>query len=238
MRSAPYLCRPHAWRRPETRDRVGRHMLALTTYMGHTCVASTYWYLESTPHLMVDIAEPVKPLCYGGTVMTPIAPHITAFLRERLPLPAGRQCPYVRELCLYVSTALDVREPAAAPQPSALCLEHLDAALVMAFLAHLEAERGNSPRTRNTRLAAIKSFWRFLEYRVPSLLEHSRRCWPFRPRKPLCHSSPISPCPRCTPFSRPRMSTHARAYKIGPCCIWALPQACGCRSSARSPARQ
>lgn len=41
---------------PETRDRVGRHMLALTTYMGHTCVASTYWYLESTPLLMADIA--------------------------------------------------------------------------------------------------------------------------------------------------------------------------------------
>ena len=32
-------------------------MLALTTYMGHAKVASTYWYLESTPELMVDIAQ-------------------------------------------------------------------------------------------------------------------------------------------------------------------------------------
>lgn len=45
----------------------------------------------------------------------------------------------------------------------------------MDFLAHLEAGRGNSPSTRNVRLAAIKSFMRFVEYRVPSLLEQSRR---------------------------------------------------------------
>jgi integrase/recombinase XerD len=53
---------------PETRDRVGRHMLALTTYMGHTCVASTYWYLESTPHLMMDIARTCETFVHGGTV--------------------------------------------------------------------------------------------------------------------------------------------------------------------------
>jgi len=34
---------------PETRDRIGRHMLALTTYMATPCVASTYWSLASTP---------------------------------------------------------------------------------------------------------------------------------------------------------------------------------------------
>jgi site-specific recombinase XerD len=60
-------------------------------------------------------------------------------------------------------------------RPSALCLEQIDAPLVMAFLAHCETARGNSASTRNTRLAAIKSFMRFVEYRVPPLLEHSRR---------------------------------------------------------------
>lgn len=38
------------------RDHVGRHLLALTTYMGHTCVASTYWYLRASPQLFGDIA--------------------------------------------------------------------------------------------------------------------------------------------------------------------------------------
>ena len=58
--------------------------------------------------------------------------------------------------------------------PSALCLEQLDASLLMDFLQHLETERGNSPRTRNARLVAIKSFMRFMEHRVPALLEQSR----------------------------------------------------------------
>jgi integrase len=51
---------------PETRDAIGRHTLALTTYMGHTCVASTYWYLESTPQLMADIARSCEVFLYGG----------------------------------------------------------------------------------------------------------------------------------------------------------------------------
>lgn len=51
---------------PESRDAIGRHTLALTTYMGHTCVASTYGYLESTPQLMADIARSCEAFLYGG----------------------------------------------------------------------------------------------------------------------------------------------------------------------------
>lgn len=54
-------------RSPETRDQIGRHTLALTTYMGHVCVASTYWYLERTPQLMVDIAATCEAFVHGGT---------------------------------------------------------------------------------------------------------------------------------------------------------------------------
>ena len=42
---------------PDGRDHISRHMLALTTYMGHARVKSTYWYLSRTPQLMGDIAE-------------------------------------------------------------------------------------------------------------------------------------------------------------------------------------
>lgn len=42
---------------PDDRDHIRRHMLALTTYMGHARVESTYWYLERTPQLMGDIAQ-------------------------------------------------------------------------------------------------------------------------------------------------------------------------------------
>lgn len=48
----------HALRRcGANRDVVERHMLALSTYMGHVSVTSTYWYLEQTPELMRDIAD-------------------------------------------------------------------------------------------------------------------------------------------------------------------------------------
>ena len=51
---------------PGSRDQVGRHMLALTTYMGHAKVESTYWYLESTPELMTDIARCCEAFVKGG----------------------------------------------------------------------------------------------------------------------------------------------------------------------------
>ncbi len=58
--------------------------------------------------------------------------------------------------------------------PSSLTLEQLDSPLILAFLEHLEESRGNAPTTRNARLAAIKSFARFIEYRVPSAIEQVR----------------------------------------------------------------
>ena len=39
------------------RDKVSRHMIALSTYLGHAHVASTYWYLEGTPALLRSIAD-------------------------------------------------------------------------------------------------------------------------------------------------------------------------------------
>ena len=56
-------------------------------------------------------------------------------------------------------------------KPSRLHVEQLDAKLILDFLTHIEGERGNGAATRNLRLAAIKSFMRYVEYRVPSLLE-------------------------------------------------------------------
>ncbi len=107
--------------------------------------------------------------------MTPIAPHITAFLMERLPLEraaSDNTCAsytYAFKLLFtYASERLKV-------PPSALCLEQLDAPLVVGFLHHLETERGNGAGSRNSRLAAIKSFMHFLEYRVPAALEQIRR---------------------------------------------------------------
>ena len=41
---------------PIGRQRIGQHMLALATYLGHVNIDATYWYLETTPELLHDIA--------------------------------------------------------------------------------------------------------------------------------------------------------------------------------------
>ena len=51
--------------------------------------------------------------------------------------------------------------------PSALALDDLDTPTIGAFLDHIEKERGNSPRTRNARLAAIHSFFQYAALQAP-----------------------------------------------------------------------
>ena len=48
------------------RQAVARHMLALSTYLGHAHLADTYWYLEATPKLLADVAERSEALATGG----------------------------------------------------------------------------------------------------------------------------------------------------------------------------
>ena len=49
--------------------------------------------------------------------------------------------------------------------PTDLHLEDLNAALVLDFLDHLEKERGNSVRSRNARLAAIRAFLKYAAHK-------------------------------------------------------------------------
>lgn len=57
--------------------------------------------------------------------------------------------------------------------PSRLRLEDLDADFLRSFLSHLEAARRNTPRTRNTRLAALRAFFRYVAFQEPA---HALRC--------------------------------------------------------------
>jgi integrase/recombinase XerD len=58
---------------------------------------------------------------------------------------------------------------------SALTLADLDAPLVLDHLDHLEHERGNTPRTRNLRLTAMRSFMRYASLRDPAALPIAER---------------------------------------------------------------
>ena len=107
--------------------------------------------------------------------MSTIAADIEAFLREYLtrqrdasPHTCDSYAHSFQMLFEFAARTLKV-------SPSRLTLEQLDTPLISAFLEHLEQVRGNSPETRNVRLAAIRSFFRFLEYRHPEALDQIRR---------------------------------------------------------------
>jgi len=51
---------------PTGRQRIGQHMLALATYLGHVNINATYWYLETTPELLLDIAVAAESFVQGG----------------------------------------------------------------------------------------------------------------------------------------------------------------------------
>jgi len=107
--------------------------------------------------------------------MTDIAPHITDFLRLRLPVEQAAS----QHTCDTYAYAFQIFFAFAGQKlgipPSSLQLEQIDAPLVLEFLEHLQTIRGNGSRTRNARLTAIKSFMGFVEYRVPSALEQIKR---------------------------------------------------------------
>jgi integrase/recombinase XerD len=115
--------------------------------------------------------------------MTPIASHITAFLQQHLPVERGateNTCEsYAFAFKLFFKYASNCLKVA----PSKLHLEQLDASLIVNFLDYLETKRGNGAISRNSRLAAIKSFMHFMEYRVPTALEHINRIMAIPPKK-------------------------------------------------------
>ena len=83
-------------------------------------------------------------------------------IRERNASPhtIASYCDTIRLLQTYASHKLGV-------ELSSLDLNQLDAALIGAFLDHLETDRGCSARTRNTCLVAIRTFYRYCLLRHP-----------------------------------------------------------------------
>ncbi len=100
--------------------------------------------------------------------MTPLAPLLEVFFVERLQRQKSASpntiAAYRDAFCLLLRFA----EARLGKDPSRLALVDIDAPLVVAFLESLEKDRRNTVRTRNIRLAAIRSFFRFLALREPA----------------------------------------------------------------------
>jgi site-specific recombinase XerD len=73
--------------------------------------------------------------------------------------------------------------------PTKLAIQDLDAAFILRFLDYLERERGNSPRSRNVRLAAIHSFFTYVALREPALGSVAQRVLAIQSKR--CAKQPV-----------------------------------------------
>ena len=103
--------------------------------------------------------------------MAELAPPLAMFLREYLPRDRGTSRHTVESYALCFKLLVVFAADKHGIRPCTLEIGHLDIATLLEFLEHLERDRGNGVRTRNARLAAIKAFFRFLEFRRPGYLD-------------------------------------------------------------------
>ena len=99
--------------------------------------------------------------------MSALAPTLQAFFTDRL-IRQRRASPHT--IAAYRDTwrlLLGYAASRTGTPPSQLDIADLDAPVIGAFLDHLETGRGNSIRTRNARLAAIHSLFRYAALRHP-----------------------------------------------------------------------
>jgi integrase/recombinase XerD len=99
--------------------------------------------------------------------MTALAPALQAFFTERLITQRNASPQTIAAYRDTFRLLLRFAREQTGKQPFELDLDDLDAPLIGAFLTHLEQARGNSPRTRNARLGAIHSFYRFAALEHP-----------------------------------------------------------------------
>ena len=103
--------------------------------------------------------------------MSALAPTLQAFFTERL---IGQRQASSHTIAAYRDTfrlLLTFAQQRTGIAPHALDIDDLDATLIAAFLDHLEHDRGNGPRTRNARLAAIRSLYHYAALRHPEHAE-------------------------------------------------------------------
>jgi integrase/recombinase XerD len=99
--------------------------------------------------------------------MSTLAPTLQAFFTDRLIRQRHASGHTIAAYRDTFKLLLDFAEQQTGSAPSRLQVADLDAPLVSAFLDHLETVRGNGVRTRNARLAAVHSLFRYAALRHP-----------------------------------------------------------------------
>jgi integrase/recombinase XerD len=115
--------------------------------------------------------------------MSALAPTLQAFFTDRL---IGQRSASPNTIAAYRHTfrlLLGFATDRTGTPPSELDIAQLDAPLIAAFLEHLEKDRGNSPATRNNRLAAIHSLFAYLALHHPEHAASIQRVLAIPPKR-------------------------------------------------------
>jgi integrase/recombinase XerD len=115
--------------------------------------------------------------------MSALAPTLQAFFTARL---VGQRQASPNTIAAYRDTLrllLAFASRQLGRQPCQLDIGDLDAPLIAAFLTHLETDRGNSVQTRNARLAAIHSLYRYAQHRHPEHAQDIQRILAIPPKR-------------------------------------------------------
>lgn len=103
--------------------------------------------------------KPSRPLLVGPLLQSFFSEHLCSHKDASIQTIASYRDTF-RLLLSYVQQTAGI-------EPSALRITDLEVTVILAFLAHLEQQRHNSVRSRNIRLAAIRSFFRLVALRDP-----------------------------------------------------------------------
>jgi integrase/recombinase XerD len=99
--------------------------------------------------------------------MTPLAPILEAFFTDRLMTQQGVSPHTIASYRDTFKLLLGFLHTQTGKLPAQLDLTDVDAVVIGDFLQHLETDRGNTVASRNTRLAAIHSLFRYASLRAP-----------------------------------------------------------------------
>lgn len=160
--------------------------------------------------------------------MSALAPTLEGFFTERL---INQKRASDHTITAYRDTfrlLLGFVQRRTGKAPSDLGFDDVDATVIGAFLDHLEAERHNSVRTRNSRLAAIRSMFRYAALHHPehaALIGRVLASQPNAPTAPTCRSWTIK---RSTLYSPPPTSPAGSVAATTRC--WPRPSRPGCES--------
>ena len=168
--------------------------------------------------------------------MTAIAPTLQSFFTERLTKQRHASPATMASYRHTFRLLLRFVQQRTGRAPSMLDWDDLGVEVISAFLDHLEHDRHNSPRSRNTRLAAVRSLFRYAALRHPEhaqLIQQVLAIPQKRFDKTTCRSWKPMRSRRCSP---PPTSTGGKAAAITRSSHSPSKPGCGSPNSPESPA--